>query len=134
MYGCALDAKGPSFIFVVENDCLYTVSVSYQFIDSEENYEIIPPGSIFTMAGSSHTRETQEKAEKRFFSSSKHKVHILYPDGYKETMEIKDFAAQADAQSGKEGKGFWTLTLCPDNENPPPPGEAIRRPPHSASN
>ena len=112
----------------VKNNCNYPVSVTYKSLlskVSKENYLKIPPGFEYLGAGMLYVgcNESEEEAIERCYSadeSVQNNFHILYPGGCEEVLSSREFAAKADAQTGKDGRGSWTLTLCPDNENPPP--------------
>ena len=133
---CCFDGRMDSFEFIVKNNCNYTVSSIYKRPLSKitkEDYPKIPPGFETIDGGRFHIGcyDDYEEIEKRH-NSFGNTIHILYPGGHEEILTTREFAAKADAQTGKEGRGFWTLTLCPDNENPPPPGEMIWPSPSSS--
>ena len=123
--------------FVIQNNCTYSISVAFLNYDVESivEYKAVMPNSTFEdelLLARNSSNKTYTDNEKNFFIYSKSKVNIKYPNGRKDIFTMQEFAAKADAQTGKEGRGSWTLTLCPDNENPPPPGEMIWPSPSSS--
>lgn len=120
--------------FNVQNNCTYPVTTFYERENLTKFVDNLAPNSrAHYMEG--HTRkenESYEEKKEEHFDTTKSKISIIYPDGHEEIFTLKEFAAKADAQTGKDGRGSWTLTLCPDNENPPPPGEMIRPSPPSS--
>ena len=133
--GCFFPRHGrDELYFIVQNNCTYPVTSFYERKNLSKIVDNLAPNSssdYMTSYSRKHT-ESYEDKKKEHFDTTKNKIGIIYPDGHEEIFTLKEFAEKADKQMAQKGKAGWILTLCPDNENPPPPGEIIYPSPPSS--